>query len=245
MPTIILFNKPFGVLSQFTDSSGRATLKSYLDEFKHHYPAGRLDQDSEGLMVLTDHGPLQDYIASPKHKQAKTYWAQVEGAVSADSVDKLSHGIELKDGLTLPAEIRLIDEPPALWQRNPPIRERKAIPTQWLEITIKEGRNRQVRRMTAAIGNPTLRLIRASIGEWSLENMQPGEYRLLDVEEPPSPLKKTRITRKKTFGAPKNLAQERTRNSQKKRFHNSKAETQNKPKRPGTDTKGKNQKPSK
>lgn len=245
MPKIILFNKPFGVLSQFTDSSGRSTLKSYLDEFKHHYPAGRLDQDSEGLMVLTDHGPLQDYIASPKHKQAKTYWAQVEGLVSADSIAKLCSGIELKDGPTLPAEVRLIDEPPALWQRTPPIRERKAIPTQWLEITIKEGRNRQVRRMTAAIGNPTLRLIRASIGDWNLEGMNPGEYRLLDVEEPPSPLKKPRSTRNKAFGALKRATSERTENSQKKRFYNSKTETRAKTKRLGPGTKSKNKKPSK
>lgn len=243
MPKIILFNKPFGVLSQFTDDSGRATLKSYLDDFKHHYPAGRLDQDSEGLMVLTDHGPLQDYIASPKHKQAKTYWAQVEGLVSAENIDKLCQGIQLKDGPTLPAKVRIIEQPQALWQRTPPIRERKAIPTQWLEIQIKEGRNRQVRRMTAAIGNPTLRLIRASIGAWTLDNMQPGEYRLLDVEEPPSAIKKSSPRKNKTFGATQNPGQTRAENSRNKRFHNSKSSPTNKTKSSRTNTKGRNPKP--
>jgi len=174
---IVLFNKPFNVLTQFTDDDNRATLADYID-IKNVYAAGRLDKDSEGLLVLTNDGKLQQKITSPSFKKPKTYWVQVEGTPSTDSMQALRKGVELKDGLTLPADINIMDEPD-VWQRIPPIRERVNIPTTWLRITIKEGRNRQVRRMTAHIGHPTLRLIRASIGDWSLGSLQPGEYVLL------------------------------------------------------------------
>lgn len=184
MSRIILLNKPFQVLSQFRDDSGRATLKRYLPDYTGFYPAGRLDYDSEGLMLLTDDGQLQHRISDPRHKQPKTYWAQVEGIPAEDSLTQFRQGLELKDGLTRPAKAKAIPPPKQLWARNPPIRERRAIPTQWLEITLSEGRNRQVRRMTAAIGHPTLRLIRASIGGWALEGMQPGEFRIETVSAP-------------------------------------------------------------
>ena len=180
MTRVILFNKPFDVLSQFTDKglagSKRATLSDYI-QVPQVYPAGRLDRDSEGLLVLTDNGRLQNQIASPKHKTPKTYWAQVEGLPDAAALRALSEGVDLKDGRTAPAEARRMDAPADLWPRTPPIRVRKSIPDCWLELTIIEGRNRQVRRMTAAVGHPTLRLIRYAVGNWSLDGLQPGEWR--------------------------------------------------------------------
>ena len=178
MAKLILFNKPFGVLTQFTDSSTdgkRPTLSDYI-KVPGVYPAGRLDLDSEGLLLLTDDGRLQARIAEPRYKMPKTYLAQVEGDVTPDSIEQLRKGVRLKDGVTLPAEVERIDDP-ALWPRNPPIRVRKSIPDCWISLTIREGRNRQVRRMTAAIGHPTLRLVRWAVGEWSLEGIAPGEWR--------------------------------------------------------------------
>ncbi len=174
MSKILLFNKPFDVLTQFTDSEGRSTLADYIDE-KGVYPAGRLDRDSEGLLVLTDDGKLQHKIANPKNKMSKCYWVQVEGVPDEDKLDLLREGIELKDGLTKPAKVTLINEPANLWERNPPIRVRKNIPDSWLEITVCEGKNRQVRRMTAAIGHPTLRLIRYRVGSWTIDGIDNGE----------------------------------------------------------------------
>jgi 23S rRNA pseudouridine2457 synthase len=182
MTGIILFNKPFQVLSQFTDAEGRSTLADYLDA-PGFRPAGRLDYDSEGLLILTDNGKLQQQIANPATKTPKRYLAQVEGEVDSDALQKLRDGVVLKDGATLPAQVRHIEEP-ALWPRNPPIRHRANIPTHWLAITIIEGRNRQVRRMTAAVGLPTLRLVRESIGPWSLEDLQPGEFRRATIHLP-------------------------------------------------------------
>ncbi|TXH04847.1 MAG: pseudouridine synthase [Rhodocyclaceae bacterium] len=179
MSSIVLFNKPYGVLSQFTpEGKWRA-----LDEFipvKDVYVAGRLDADSEGLLILTDDGKLQAKIADPKHKLVKTYWAQVEGVPDEVALDKLRAGIRLSDFTAQPAKVRRIDEPACLWQRDPPIRYRAAIPTSWLEIRISEGKNRQVRRMTAAIGYPTLRLIRAAIGAATVEGLALGQWRQLD-----------------------------------------------------------------
>lgn len=171
---IILFNKPFNVLCQFTDKEGRKTLADFIS-FKNVYPAGRLDYDSEGLVVLTDDGKLQHLISDPKNKMPKTYWVQIEGIPSKEALRKLRNGVLLNDGITKPAKVRLIDEPD-VWERIPPIRFRKNVPTSWIELTITEGRNRQVRRMTAAVGFPTLRLVRYSIGDWSINKLSPGTY---------------------------------------------------------------------
>jgi len=175
---ILVFNKPFQVLSQFSNGDGRATLADYID-VPGYYPAGRLDYDSEGLMVLTNDGALQNQIANPKHKLEKTYWVQVEGQPSELQLKNLRAGPILKDGPTKPAKVRLLGaQAQSLGPRVPPIRDRASIPTQWLEIRISEGRNRQVRRMTAAIGLPTLRLVRVAIGHWRLKNLDIGQWRL-------------------------------------------------------------------
>ncbi len=177
--TTLLFNKPCGVLTKFTDAGGRPTLADWV-HVPGVYPAGRLDQDSEGLVVLTSDGRLQAQIAHPRHHWPKTYWAQVEGLATQAALGQLRHGILLTDGATLPAQAESIPEPSGLWPRNPPIRFRKHIPTSWIRLTLREGRNRQVRRMTAAVGFPTLRLVRWSIGPWTLEDLQPGQWREVD-----------------------------------------------------------------
>jgi 23S rRNA pseudouridine2457 synthase len=182
MARLILFNKPHGVLSQFTDrgtETTRATLSDFID-IPDVYPAGRLDRDSEGLLLLTDDGQLQARIADPKFKMPKTYLVQVEGDAGEDALTQLRSGVRLKDGLTLPADVERIDTPD-LWPRDPPVRFRKSVPDCWLKLTIREGRNRQVRRMTAAVGHPTLRLVRWQVGEWSLDDVPQGEWREVSV----------------------------------------------------------------
>jgi 23S rRNA pseudouridine2457 synthase len=174
---IVLFNKPFNILCQFTDKEGRKNLSDFIP-IKNIYAAGRLDYDSEGLVVLTDDGKLQNEISDPEHKLEKIYWVQVEGIPNQIALNKVRKGIQLKDGLTKPAKIKLIGEP-KIWDRIPPIRDRKNIPTSWLELKIIEGKNRQVRRMTSAIGHPTLRLMRYSIDDWTIDNLKPGEYRII------------------------------------------------------------------
>lgn len=178
---IVLFNKPFNVLSQFTDKSmigsDRETLSKYID-IPRVYAAGRLDRDSEGLLILTDNGRLQSRISDPKNKVEKTYLVQVEGDPTDHDLDPLRHGVTLKDGPCRPAQVRLIDAPD-LWDRNPPVRFRKSVPDRWIEVTITEGRNRQVRRMTAAIGFPTLRLVRWRVGDWSISGIENGAYRVI------------------------------------------------------------------
>jgi 23S rRNA pseudouridine2457 synthase len=179
---IILFNKPFNVITQFTDKSNVGNERKTLSDFiniKQVYPAGRLDLDSEGLVILTDDGRLQSKISSPKFKVEKTYLIQVEGIPKEKDLNTLRKGIELKDGLTRPAKAEAIEEPKWLWDRNPPIRVRKSVADSWIELKISEGKNRQVRRMTASIGFPTLRLIRTSIGEWKLGDLKSGDFNVL------------------------------------------------------------------
>ncbi|MCB1676147.1 MAG: pseudouridine synthase [Halioglobus sp.] len=183
MIRVILFNKPFQVLSQFTDrGAGRATLADYLCA-PGVRPAGRLDYDSEGLLVLTDNGHLQQQLANPRHRHWKRYLVQVEGTVDDAALRQLGAGVTLRDGPTLPARARRIP-PPALWPREPAVRTRKSVPDSWLELSLREGRNRQVRRMTAAVGFPTLRLVRTAVGDWSLDGLQPGQYREVRLHLP-------------------------------------------------------------
>ncbi|WP_192966682.1 pseudouridine synthase [Phycobacter azelaicus] len=200
MTRLIRFNKPYDVLPQFTDrsteSGPRKTLSDFID-CPGVYPAGRLDRDSEGLMLLTDTGRLQAWISDPRNKMPKTYWVQVEGTPDQAALDALCKGVELKDGMTRPAKARLIDEPQGLWARNPPSRVRKSVPDTWLELTITEGRNRQVRRMTAAMGHPTLRLIRYAIGAWTLDGLAQGSWEALDPPKVPGRPKPAHVPNRK------------------------------------------------
>ena len=216
MAKIILFNKPFQVLTQFTDrQSDRSTLADYI-KISNVYPAGRLDYDSEGLLLLTDDGQLASQITHPRHKQPKTYWVQVEGTIEESTLIKLRKGVDLKDGLTKPAKVKVIPEP-QIWPRNPSIRDRQSIPTQWLELTITEGKNRQVRRMTAAVGHPTLRLIRMAIGPWKLEELQPGEWRETSVHTPSRPKPKRQSSNKQNPGGTKKPGNHRASKQSTKR----------------------------
>jgi len=182
MSYILLFNKPFGVICQFSRDGIHPTLADYI-ALPKFYPAGRLDTDSEGLLLLTDDGKLQHRISDPKHKLPKTYWVQVEGEPTEAALKQLRCGVQIKGSMTLPAEVNLMPEPEKLWPRNPPVRIRKNIPTSWLRLTIREGKNRQVRRMTAAVGFPTLRLIRYRIGDWTLNDLPLGEWRKKNPSE--------------------------------------------------------------
>lgn len=186
MPRLLLLNKPYDVLCQFGPAPGRRTLKDFV-RVPGVYPAGRLDADSEGLVVLTDDGALQARIADPRHKLAKVYRVQVDGVASHEALAALAQGVSLNDGTTRPARARQIAEPEGLWPRDPPIRHRRHIPTSWIELELREGRNRQVRRMTAAVGLPTLRLVRWSIGPWSVEGLAPGEWREAAAESLATP----------------------------------------------------------
>jgi 23S rRNA pseudouridine2457 synthase len=179
--SLILFNKPYGVISQFSEHEKHASLAEFISE-KEFYPAGRLDHDSEGLLILTDEGKIQHCLSDPKHKQAKTYWVQVDGEITEAALAELEKGVILKDGLTKPAKAKKIEEPD-LWPRNPPVRYRAEIPTSWIDLTITEGKNRQVRRMTAAVGFPTLRLIRVSIGDFNINDLSPGEWRKITTPQ--------------------------------------------------------------
>lgn len=179
MGRVVLFNKPYGVLSQFTPEAGRPGLAAFIP-VPGVYAAGRLDADSEGLLVLTDDGALQRRIADPRDKMPKTYWVQVEGSADAGAIGRLAAGIDLGDFVTRPCEARLLPEPPDLWPRDPPIRMRRAIPTSWIEVRLREGKNRQLRRMTARVGLPTLRLVRVAVGPWRLGPLRPGEWRIED-----------------------------------------------------------------
>jgi len=193
---LLLFNKPFRVLSQFTGDPGQRTLKDFID-VPGVYPAGRLDFDSEGLLALTDDGTLQARISDPRFKLAKVYWAQVEGVPDSAALRALADGVTIEGRRTRPAELRLIEEPADLWPREPPVRYRKSVPDSWLEIALREGRNRQVRRMTAAVGHPTLRLIRAAVGPWRLDGLAPGAWRKAPV---PPELAGRRGGRPRTIG---------------------------------------------
>lgn len=179
--SLILLNKPYAVISQFSEHEKYTSLSEFIAE-KDFYPAGRLDHDSEGLLILTDEGKIQHCLSHPKHKQPKTYWVQVDGEITGAALTELENGVTLKDGLTSPAKAKKIDEP-ALWQRDPPVRYRATIPTSWCELTITEGKNRQVRRMTATVGFPTLRLIRYSIGEFTIDGLSPGEWRKIPTPQ--------------------------------------------------------------
>ncbi|QKT02368.1 pseudouridine synthase [Ectothiorhodospiraceae bacterium 2226] len=181
MSQVVLFNKPYGVLCQFTDAAGRPTLADYVS-LPSVYAAGRLDRDSEGLVVLTDDGRLQARISAPQHKWPKTYWVQVEGEPDAAALARLASGVALKDGVTAPAQAQRLASPD-LWPREPPVRYRASIPTAWIALTLREGRNRQVRRMTASVGHPTLRLVRWAVGPWTLEGLAPGAWRTVPMEE--------------------------------------------------------------
>jgi 23S rRNA pseudouridine2457 synthase len=185
MPRLVLLNKPYGVICQFTPEGGHRTLKDFVP-VRQVYPAGRLDTDSEGLLVLTDDGRLQTTIADPRHKLEKGYWVQVEGTPTESALEAFRGGLDLPDGRTRPATVRVIEEPPGIWPRTPPIRVRKAIPTAWLEVGLREGRNRQVRRMTAMVGLPTLRLVRFRIGPWALDGLAPGHWREVPAPAPAS-----------------------------------------------------------
>ncbi len=192
MSRLILFNKPYGVLPQFTDPDGRPTLADFIP-IPNVYAAGRLDADSEGLVVFTDDGARQARIADPRHKLAKTYRVQVEGLATDEALRQLSTGVDLGDFRTRPCQASLVPEPPGLWERNPPVRYRAAIPTSWLEIVLREGKNRQVRRMTAKVGFPTLRLIRWAVGDWTLEGLRAGQWRELDLSGQPDARRRVNV----------------------------------------------------
>jgi len=202
MSRILLFNKPFRVLTQFTDPEGRSTLADFVS-IPGVYAAGRLDFDSEGLLILTDDGRLQQQLANPAYKLPKTYCVQVDGLITEEALNRLRQGVQLKDGPTRPARARRIDPPPWLWPRNPPVRFRREQPTSWLELTITEGRNRQVRRMTAQVGFPTLRLIRWSIGNWTLADLEPGQWREERVHLPMPAKRPASRSRRSPGGRPR------------------------------------------
>lgn len=231
-PLLVLFNKPFEVLCQFSPDGDKRTLAEFI-RIPSVYSAGRLDFDSEGLMILTNNGKLQQAISHPRFKLPKTYWVQLEGEITDQALRQLREGVQLNDGMTLPAEARRIS-PPAVWDRNPPIRERRNIPTSWVELIIKEGRNRQVRRMTAATGFPTLRLIRAAIGHWTVADMVPGEYRLLGVEALSPALRKLIESEKSVTSAKKSTHEKSLVNgsSDRAHAHRSRAHPPKRPSRP-------------